>query len=866
MNSLSIQGFLAISAKYRISIGLVGIVVTSILTAMLIGLLPDRHRATMEGRAALSESIALNSSVLAILNEPEALRTVLTSNVERNVGLLSAAIRKTSGELLIEAGNHEEYWELNSAARSTENQIRVPIRDGQAPWGTVELRFRPLAGEGWIGVLGHPWVLLLSFVCASCLLGFAYYLQRMLKHLDPSRAVPTRVRSALDSLAEGLLIVDVDDRIMLANNSFAELFGVEADRLVGHSASEFDWEFVVDSEEAPPNFRLDLPWLTSLREKRAVANSILRLRSAQDSYRSFNVNCSPILGADGNHRGVLVSFDDITSLEEKNEQLKEARYAADAANEAKSEFLARMSHEIRTPMNAILGYSDLLRRGIVDNDQQRDEHLTTIHSSGEHLLALINDILDLSKIEAGKMELELAKSSPVQLVSQVIQVLKIKAEEKGIGLLAEFPTKLPETITTDAVRLRQAIINLVGNAIKFTDVGSVRVVVRMEETSDSKSSHLLEIDVVDTGVGMTSEACNKIFEPFAQADTSITRKFGGTGLGLAISLQLAEKLGGDLAVQSSPGEGSRFTLTLDPGSLEGVAWLSPDELQLSVQSTNAEPSESEQIIQLPHSRILVVDDAPQNRRLASVYLKRAGAEVFEAENGKEAVELSMANEFDAILMDVHMPVMDGLTATRLLREQGFASHIIALTADVLKDDEVKCREAGCNGFLTKPISIERLLGTLSELLTDSPQPQTIAKHKSIENNVSRVQGTEENILGQIEEISQTVSSAGSERGGDAPIISSLPLDDPEILEIVESFMESLQERVQAMRAAFDTSDFHELRELGHWLKGSAGTVGFDQFSETAEAFEACAKAENLAGVEQHLREIEALQERVVLSP
>ena len=281
--------------------------------------------------------------------------------------------------------------------------------------------------------------------------------------------MPPRVRSALDTLAEGLLVIDNEMRIMLANQSFATLVGAGADELMGTRVAVLPWVGAAS----------EFPWQAVMRDGTSHRGVMMHLRDAHSTVRTFSVNCSPILGDQGKHRGVLASFDDVTQLEQKEIELRKSKDAAEGANRAKSEFLARMSHEIRTPMNAILGFADVLRRGYEENEVERQEYLETIHSSGQHLLELINDILDLSKIEAGKLEIELDRCSPHRLICEVVSVLSVRAEQKGVGLEFHWDGLAPESIETDRTRLRQVLTNLVGNAIKFTEKGSVSLVARL---------------------------------------------------------------------------------------------------------------------------------------------------------------------------------------------------------------------------------------------------------------------------------------------------------------------------------------------------------------------------------------------------
>ncbi|MCO6454955.1 MAG: response regulator [Pirellulaceae bacterium] len=390
-------------------------------------------------------------------------------------------------------------------------------------------------------------------------------------------------------------------------------------------------------------------------------------------------------------------------LRQYNEQLQQLSRLAQDATRAKSEFLANISHELRTPMTAILGVADLL----LDEEHASDlaTGLRTIKRNGEYLLNLINEILDLSKIEAGKLTVERIRCSPWRIVSDVAGLMRIRAQGKGLDLQLRMDGPLPETILSDPTRLRQILFNLIENAVKFTNQGRVDVCVWLDTSGGDEPQ--LCFAVTDSGIGMTAEQCGRCFQPFTQADASTTRQFGGTGLGLTISRRLAMMLGGDITVESQPGQGSRFTLRLATGELDGIALLDRPLLEETRPRRRYEHL-------VPGCRVLMVEDYADILLPVTYNLRKAGATVDVAENGlvaiERTVEAAQAGEaFDVILMDMQMPVMDGYTATRRLREQGYAGTIIAMTAHAMESDRQKCLAAGCDDYIAKPLDMQRLL-------------------------------------------------------------------------------------------------------------------------------------------------------------
>ena len=432
-------------------------------------------------------------------------------------------------------------------------------------------------------------------------------------------------------------------------------------------------------------------------QRRAPYDVEYRLRCKSGEYRWFRARGLARWGESGQAVRMAGSIVDITESKRVFDALEEARAQAEAGSRSKSNFLANMSHEIRTPMAAVMGFADLAQSDCTPEEQR--EYLVTVSRNAKYLMTLLNDILDLSKIEAGKLTIERVPMSLQSLVVEVASLHNVAAREKGIGFGVDCDDELPRIVQGDPVRLRQVLTNLVSNAIKFTESGGVE----LSAWFDGEAGEL-HVAVSDTGIGMSPTQIDRLFQPFTQADTSTTRRFGGTGLGLSISSRLAESLGGRIDVESTPGEGSTFTF---------VVPLAVDESEALLDDVGAaEPGRSEGgSASLAGRRVLLVDDGRDNQRLIGLHLRRAGMEVTSAENGRVALERVGAARppFDLILMDMQMPEMDGYQATRALREGGCSLPVVALTANAMSGDRQACLEAGCDDYLSKPVDPDTLL-------------------------------------------------------------------------------------------------------------------------------------------------------------
>ncbi len=523
-------------------------------------------------------------------------------------------------------------------------------------------------------------------------------------------------------------------------------------------------------------------------------------------------------------------------LTQLNRQLSLEKDRVEAASVAKSSFLANMSHEIRTPMTAIVGYADLM----LEPDQtlsDRQDCLQVIRRNGRHLLDLINDILDISKIEAGKMTVEPVMTNIPELLADLISLLRPRATSKGLAFNLQASGAIPVRVQTDALRLRQVLMNLLGNAIKFTQQGEISLTVSFE-TDGPKP--MMRFDIRDSGIGITDEQMSRLFQAFTQADESMTRRFGGTGLGLVISQRLAQLLGGSITAVSKPGMGSTFTVRIDPGSIEGSEMVTG-----LTESILPKPQVQQVATSIAlRGRLLLVEDGPDNQRLISLHLRKAGATVDIADNGRIGVDkiheaMRVGKPYDLVLMDMQMPELDGYGATSKLRGEGLTTPIIALTAHAMADDREKCLAAGCTDYLTKPIEKSLLLERVASYLAQVYKSQA-------------QQGAS----------SAAAAAATSVAQSTGPLKSTFA-EDPDMKEVLGEFVSQLPAQVARIESQLAGESLEDLRRSVHQIKGAGGGYGFAVITQQAAAAEQRIKAqESLDQISHGINELVALIRRV----
>ncbi|MEC5174937.1 response regulator [Chryseobacterium nepalense] len=606
---------------------------------------------------------------------------------------------------------------------------------------------------------------------------------------DHLRRQEEKYRNIIANMNLGLIEVDNNQMIQYANQSFCDVSGFEADELIGKNPSQL---FLYGEN----NMKF-LEEQIELRKKGVSSVYQLPVKNKRGEIRWWAISGAPNYDDQGNLLGSVGIHLDITDQKKLEEELKLQRAKALEASKAKEVFLANMSHEIRTPLNAIIGFLRELKRAGVSGSQQ--EFLDYSYNASQHLLSIINNILDISKIESGEMLLENKNFSLKESIENVITILKPKAREKGLMLTTSFSDRLYPVFKGDPSKIEQVLYNILGNALKFTNQGKIAVDCKVLQ--DLPHQQTFSIVITDTGIGMSEEYVRSIFKKFNQEDSSISRKYGGTGLGMSITKELIHLMKGEIDVKSEKNVGTSITIQL--------------VLHKGNEKLNRDVSAEKQHIVLDGIRVLLVEDNELNQLVAENSLKHYNCLVTKADNGRIAVELLEKEQFDIILMDIQMPEMDGIEATQILRENmGVKTPIIALTANAFKSEIDKCISIGMDDYITKPFAEESLITIIEKHIGRQKNQSDAVKVRAMPYDLTGIQK-----LGQ----------------GDEAFIK----------KIITLFITQTQEMIPMIDLAFNNQNFAEIARLVHKLRPSVEAVGIASISEEMRELEVSAKEQSM---------------------
>ncbi|WP_254441887.1 response regulator [Duganella vulcania] len=635
-----------------------------------------------------------------------------------------------------------------------------------------------------------------------------------------------RLAAALEYMPVGVTIVDRDLTIRFWNPAFCQVQGFPDEVMHPGVTMAEVFHYIASRGDYGPGAIDDL---VAVRVGLCLKFEPHNFTRTMASGVRLNIIGRPIFAADGTVSGFVTIYHDVTAekrheeeLEAKNNELLQAKQLAEAASLAKGQFLSNMSHEIRTPLNCVIGMAYLALKTELD-PRQRD-YLEKIRFAGEHVLGIIDDILDISKIEAGKLEIQHIDFSLDHVMQTLTTVVAPKAASRKLELVFDLDPALPPTLVGDPLRLGQVLINYTNNAIKFSEQG--RIEIRVRQQAGDGHGCLLRFEVSDQGIGLSQAEMAKLFVSFQQADTSTTREYGGTGLGLAICKELAQLMGGDVGVDSQQGVGSTFWFTARLGVSDKTVSMLINQLSDAAAELLASAHTSAATVALKVARILLVEDNVFNQQIAREMLEEVGAAVCIASNGVEALELLRQTQFDCVLMDLQMPQMDGLEATRRIRADPQLARlpVLAMTATATIDTRARCIEAGMNGFISKPIQPGLMRQTIANwlpqgaLLTAPPEPRLPAAVVEVES-----------------------APCGGAAAIDFSVLATLFDDDlPKVRKFAVKFLHSAQAGVRDMEEALARGEMQTLRDLGHRVKSSARSAGAFGMAEL------CWKLEQLA--------------------
>jgi PAS domain S-box-containing protein len=603
-----------------------------------------------------------------------------------------------------------------------------------------------------------------------------------------------KYRSIIANMNLGLLEVDMEENIQYANQSFCGMSGYTSEELIGKKA------FLLFAKGEKTEL---LEAKNDLRRKGVSDAYEMAIKNKRGQLKWWLISGAPRYNDKGELVGTVGIHLDITDQKQLEIDLVNAREAAEESAKSKEVFLANMSHEIRTPMNAILGMSRQLASTPLNDKQQF--YLQTVNTAGEHLLVVINDILDISKIEAGKLQLEKIGFRFREALEHCTLVMAHRAEEKGLDLSIDIDEKIDPVLIGDPYRLNQVLLNLLSNAIKFTEKGSVRITCKLESAKEGKQ--WISVIVQDTGVGMDENFLANLFQKFSQEDKTTARKFGGTGLGMSISKQLIELMDGQIKVESKKDKGTSISILMPffSGTEEDIPKQVRDNTDSSI---------------LLDKKILLVEDNEMNRLVATTILKKYGAAITEVVNGKEAISELSRVDYDLVLMDIQMPVMDGLEATKAIRnELKNEIPVIALTANAIKGENERCLQAGMNDYVSKPFEEEDLISAIAHWLGKNIN---MGKEIFIENGQTE----------KLYDLSKLIKISGSNKEF--------------VSKMITLFADQTPLSVKEIREAYKKKDFATVRSVAHRIRPGIDNMGINILYQNIRDIEILATQEPLS--------------------
>jgi len=692
---------------------------------------------------------------------------------ERDIDLLNHAFRI----------NEEEYIDINRKLKEEINLKQISISRLKESIHSISVKSEPFKEENE----------------SDELLDIVNYLDDQINSRKQAekmlRIREEKYRNITANMHLGLLEVNNDEIITFANQSFCDMSGYSREELLGKNASHL---FATDG-----NTELLLQ-KNELRKQGYSDSYEISLRDKNGEQKWWLISGAPHYNDKGKQIGSIGIHLDITRQKKLEKDLTEAKLQAEKSAQAKEIFLANMSHEIRTPMNAIMGMSFQLSKTSLNSRQTL--FLDAIHNSAEHLLVIINDILDISKIEAGKLNLENIGFNIDAVVKNAVQVMQHKAEEKGLALGITIDQNISHVLIGDPHRFKQVILNMVSNSIKFTEKGNIHIACNLHD--QSAGSQLLRIVITDTGIGMDEAFLSQLFTKFSQEDDSVARKYGGTGLGMSICKKLIELMNGSIEVTSKKNQGTSITFTLP--FLTGSETDLPAKEEINFDSSI-----------LKGSRVLLVEDNEMNRLVATTVLGNYGIDFVEATNGEEAIHFLQKEKFDLVLMDVQMPVLNGIEATKIIRQQISSSiPIIALTANAIKGESDKCIVAGMNAYISKPFEEAVLIRTIGSLLGKEVKVRPLQK----------IAATSEDKLFDLQDLLKL--SYGDEKF---------------VTKIISMFIKTAPQSFSEMKKALNKNDLEKVKSLAHSLKPTIDSLGITSMKTRIREIESFSSAGNASG-------------------